>query len=388
MAEPSLSISRCNYPVELQEAILDYLIPWDRGVLFTLSRVCRFWRHRSYRHLFSAIPIAQSTVMPFYDLALDPFSLAGIFPHIHDIHFRTIPLANGWNAAQLVILDKVLVLLSQHTTVTSVVLSGFSMDCHRREVPSFRRSLFTAVTRLTISGGRFRNPKELAQELSIFSQLQTVDFHAVYCDWEIDTKVKHPPGLYGLTVAVHAGSPYEKTISWKLQCPLTAVEEDELHAFGSIVNADVHGTIRRLGTSLYDLQVQLERGPSQNLSFSPCLRRISIGSPTLVLSIMTWVPRILYSLAKTDTPALKILEIIFASSRQFHLDKPFLRCLSVVLSQPQYSGVLKIHFIAYYHIFDDEVEQTIVKVIQGGLERWNSRGLLEFSFRTHDCDWA
>src|ERR1700761_8665745 len=79
------------------------------------------------------------------------------------------------------------------------------------------------------------------------------------------------------------------------------------------------------------------------MSANTALQHLHLSSPSRVLSTIEWIPSIL---ARINTPNLRTLHFTFAQSRQFHLDRPFLKVLAQILEDPRFQKLQSIRFSA------------------------------------------
>ncbi|KAF9477740.1 hypothetical protein BDN70DRAFT_880851 [Pholiota conissans] len=380
-------------PVELQDIILDLLFSSDEEETRALSAVCQHWRLKIYRHAFAEVHINQTTAEHFSSIVDSPFSCSGILPAIKDLHLRTKGCEGHWTASEHIALTSVLEKTCQWSKVTSLELKKDGGDC-RLGLQHFSAFSFPYLTTLTLRRLTFVGPKDFIGFIGLFPALKHVNFDDVRCDWPEEIRSKIPSGDFVLALVIHSVSARRTTIKWTLEGPVSSIDPEDIYSLGWLTQADIQTLLRTIGPSLRTLDIDFQLPYSSllehlvnalDLSVTPRLRHIRIGSSTRVLSFMDWVPRVLYGLAKTNHPCLDVLEIRFASSRQFHLDRPFLRCLTVGLEEPQYSAIKKINFIAYHdNLFDKDVEKAITQTIQKDLMRWHEQGLIALTFRLRE----
>ncbi|TFK34524.1 hypothetical protein BDQ12DRAFT_726752 [Crucibulum laeve] len=154
------------------------------------------------------------------------------------------------------------------------------------------------------------------------------------------------------------------------------------------LNSNIPSFVQALGPSLHHLEIASQfhdmdsndAFATLDLSSATSLKHFCAGSSTRVLSLIPWVLRIISQLPESSPPTLKILQIAFASSRQFFLDLPFLRCLSSILARPGFSKLEIIHFVAFSNVPDEETKHEVISTISTTLEEWNSKGVLRFTF--------
>lgn len=117
-----------------------------------------------------------------------------------------------------------------------------------------------------------------------------------------------------------------------------------------------------------------------DLSSTTSLEQLSLGSSKRVLSLLPWVPLVLKDLPKTHSPTLLYLEFAFASSHQFHLDKPALMSIAHILESPQFQRLQKIHFVVFDATGDQELLKLVKHMIYEVFENWRDTGVLTFTF--------
>lgn len=122
---------------------------------------------------------------------------------------------------------------------------------------------------------------------------------------------------------------------------------------------------------------------SLDLSYCTSLRHLNLYCPGRVLGLISWLPTILN---KINSPELRTIEISFASSRQFHLDEPYLKYLASILSKPQFKGLELIHLVAVNGRCDAQKTAGVVaKCVRTVLGPWEQKGVLKFSFKYPGC---
>lgn len=115
-----------------------------------------------------------------------------------------------------------------------------------------------------------------------------------------------------------------------------------------------------------------------DLSAAHSLRYITVGSSRSVLSLLTWVPSLLVHIP--STASMKEVRIVFASSRQFDLDQPFIRWLASTLSEDNkpFHTLESVHFMAFGTLGDETIEEKICSTV---LTEFGGRSnIVKFSF--------
>lgn len=120
--------------------------------------------------------------------------------------------------------------------------------------------------------------------------------------------------------------------------------------------------------------------PSERIDLSSAcdLQSLAIGSSRCVLSLLTWVPTLLGQIP--ESAALREIRIVFASSRQIDLDRPFIRWLAntIITGRGPFITLECIHFMAFGTLGDTEIEEKISNVVTN--EFRDCVDLVRFSF--------
>lgn len=90
--------------------------------------------------------------------------------------------------------------------------------------------------------------------------------------------------------------------------------------------------------------------------------------------------RLLDQMPDSSGPTIRTLQLAFASSRQFHLDQPYLRCLAKVLSKSMFSALKTIHIVAFSQTVDSSLDITVMSSVTEALDYWHQRDALRFTF--------
>ena len=405
-------------PVELHDMILTTLLNLDGKSARPLSTVCQHWRMRLYKSIFTYIYLDQSSAISFSRLLACSFSRSAILPAVRTLHLN----ANSrrpWSETGLISIKHLLVQFAQTTNINTLVLSdvggigGSPLDFSSLSLPFFRSVGTVKLCRVI-----FKEPSGFKEFFKQFPALKHAEFIDVLCPWSNAHWTKLPPGEFTLKLVVHSVSSHRTSIRWTLTDSISTIDVDDLCGLGQLTTADMPALLRQIGPVLRELDVDFQ--PEQmhgqyllpslftrfqtylsflfgadlfldsvvnaiDLSTARSLRHIRLGSSTHVLSCMHWVPNVLCGLPAASSPSLKVLAIRFASSRQFHLDRPFLRFLTRCLCKRQYSAVRKIHFIAHHDgPFDQCIERAITQSIQAELPHYHKQGLVRITFRPRE----
>ncbi|KJA25054.1 hypothetical protein HYPSUDRAFT_435296 [Hypholoma sublateritium FD-334 SS-4] len=379
-------------PVELHDMILSALLRLDGKSARPLSSVCHHWRMQLYKSIFADIHLDQLTAIPFSRLLAGSFSCLAILPSVRNLHLNT----NGqrpWSDTDIVIIKHLLVQFALRTNLSSLALSDVDgAGKYQLDITSLSLPSFSSVNTVKLCRIIFKEPSSFRKLFALFPAVKHVEFNGILCPWSNEHWSELPPGEFALNLVVYSASSHRTNIQWTLTDPIASIKMEDLCSLGQLTTADMPTLLRQIGPALRELDVdfqpELMHGllldsvvNALDLSAARFLRRIRLGSSTHVLSCMHWVPNVLYGLSAVNNPSLKVLAIRFASSRQFHLDRPFLRFLTRGLCKRQYSAVRKIHFIAHHDCpFDQCTERAITQSIQAELPHYHKQGLVRITF--------
>ncbi|KAF8885485.1 hypothetical protein BD779DRAFT_1673659 [Infundibulicybe gibba] len=383
-------------PLELQEDIIDRHGA-SKPMLAICSLVCKHWRLRSHYHTFATIRLTQHSVHGFHFLMKDPFSRSAVFPRVRHLYLGPPTPSLSWERPQLIDLYAILAYLSKLGNTETLAFGNLRWIMLGAEVLTLIYSGFQKIQCLELSNIRFSTPLEFTDFIRAFPFLRRIVMQDVTYPEHPQTvpslpPCPIPPGQYGLSLCSgFKDQRLKKHLRWTRIQGLEPLNPNELAELGSqisAINDDVSSLLRALGPSLHHLELSSQSLytlsdtglHTLNLSDLPHLTHLSLGSSARVLSLLSWIVVLLEQIPKSTRPALRVLRIAFASSRQFHLDIPFLRCLAEVLTRPQFGRLQVIHFVAFNDFVDQELELTVERVVGDILSAWAQQGILKFTF--------
>ncbi|KAF8992364.1 hypothetical protein BDQ17DRAFT_1413386 [Cyathus striatus] len=417
-------------PLELQESIIDHL-QHDKKFLALASLVCRDWRLRSYKHVFSSITITNLSVLVYALFLQNSFSASAIFFQVRRVRLGPANCTHPWTRQHLNALREVLSCLKSWGNITHFALSRVRWTTIGFDIMSFIYNNFKMVSTIHLSGMWFSMPAEFIDLIAAFPRLKYVTFQDIECLWVPDsptainpspTSTSYntsssllPPGSYSCSFRVQENHTLRKDVRWTrhtshLYAPLNRIELTRLAAHASVHNIDISSFIHSLGPSLHHLEITSpfqtllvfgdkilkffvlffalrvkdlwSENPAHSLDLSRTtgLRQFSAGSPARVLTLLPWIVTILSQLPPTSRPTLRVLQIAFASSQQFFLDAPFLRSLASVLSHSQFENLQVIHFVAFSDCNENRLNVRMEQSIKQHMGYWHQKGALRFTF--------
>ncbi|KAF9048933.1 hypothetical protein BJ165DRAFT_1071241 [Panaeolus papilionaceus] len=386
-----------SFPTEIKDSVLS-IIARDGSTRRIATQVSSHFRDEIYRLIFCDVVLDGERTAGFLDLVSSSFSATGILPRIRNFVLKITP---SWTDREWSALENLFPLLALNDNLRS-----FSFSCTAcpvfGEPPSKciqpQLTKFSSVRLLKLRGLAFHRSEDLENLLTCFPQVMHIELQSVACNWETkDSSHLQLPGEFSAQFNMEGAQKYHKIVHWKLSEPVFTLQANQIDALAHIANSTVSSSLQSLGLSLHHLSVGFHLYDFQtvssndilktfDLSSTPKLRRLSLGSSRHVLSLMPWVPVILYTLSKSDSSTLTTLEIVYASSRQIHLDRTFLRCLSFALSEPAFKTLQTIHFIGYQNNpCDLSIQKIVQDQIKSVLRLWDEKKMLEFSFRKSIC---
>ncbi|KAK0472012.1 hypothetical protein IW261DRAFT_1571258 [Armillaria novae-zelandiae] len=379
-------------PLELQEEIIDELSA-DIKNLKKCSFVCKRWRSRTHFHAFSSIRLQHTSVETFSSFRDNPFSFFTIYPRARRIrvvgshqHHDAI----SWNSSQLRALARALQGLRDVGNASVLVLENLNWEALAGSpIPSLMLSL-DSVSSLELSSVTFPRHLQFAELVAGFTALR----HVVFQDIEfgdpqpvlerlLADKIMMDDEKSALSLR-GAGTFLRKSLHWACHSPKRG------EALTTIIGAhvsrytDPSAILRSLGSSLNYLEIVSLADISSDtiistvdLSSNTSLRRLSLSSPFRVLSLIPWLNHVLLQIS---SPCLRVLDIAFAASRQFHLDEPFLKYLDKVLSSPQFTELQLIQLIVVNGRLYPDLHLGMDSCVRSAMPSWDRKGVLRVSF--------
>ncbi|PPR04821.1 hypothetical protein CVT24_007081 [Panaeolus cyanescens] len=390
-------LSLSSFPNEIKDIVVSMLAQ-DASARKDIVLVSAHFRKLVYRLIFRDFVLDGKCIAGFHDLMSSSFSAAAILPRIYNFALEVSPT---WADQEWHALSSLLPLLALNSQIHSFSIncasSGVFGECPSRQTQP-QLTAFPSVRVLKLQGLSFSQADDLEVLLFRFPNVTRIELRSVMCRWKTgDLSRVQLPGKFSAQFDVEDPQQHRKIVHWQLSEPVSSLKPDQIAALANIANSTVSSSLQSLGLSLHHLSVRFHLYDFQtfspddmlqtfDLSATPQLRKLSLGSSSHVLSLMPWVPAILYTLSKSDSSTLTTLEIVYASSRQIHLDRAFLRYLSFALSEPPFKALQTIHFVGYQDNPTDLSLQKLVKdLIKSVLWRWDEKSMLEFSFRKTIC---
>ncbi|KAJ4480267.1 hypothetical protein J3R30DRAFT_2602402 [Lentinula aciculospora] len=252
---------------------------------------------------------------------------------------------------------------------------------------------FWEIEHLSMHHLYFAHLGQFSDFVAKFRLLRTLDLQSIECSvrekWNVSFrsntsyKLSHRVSLDG------TGAIFSKKLTWIYP---KCISQEQRHNY-SICGAQVFcnsptssDLLRSLGPLLSRLDITSSENisadsniTSLDISGNSSIRHLHLSSPARVLSLISWLPALL---ARVKSSELRTLHVSFAQSRQYHLDRPFLKHIAGILDEPQYQGLELIEFIASSPScgrLEDAVKNEIIACIRSCLPSWDERGLLAFT---------
>ncbi|KAG6917852.1 hypothetical protein DXG01_000757 [Tephrocybe rancida] len=389
-------------PVELQYTIIDYL-QLDGHSLARCSAVCAHWRLRSYKHKFANVSLAWGSVLFFLPLVQNEFSASAVVPSVRGIRIYGPPHAfPAWDAHKLSALTEVLSTLSSSGKLAEFALQNLAWAAPHRPALSLGLPDLSTITSLELVQTNFSTRTELVAFLDNFQGLRHLVLEDVDCiSYPQPSLHAVPSGSYGLALRCSQDFSLRKRLRWDCSSPesspVSTQELADLAIYMSGRHYEVEDILPTFGRYLHRLQLatqtirvyptitleissQLTTHPPDtypdavlhnlDLSHTTSLKQLSLGSSKRVLSLLPWVPLILAQVPVSKPPSLTHLQFAFASSRQFHLDRPTLLIISDALSKPQFQDLQTIHFAVFDATGDRELLKIVKQTVCEALGSW------------------
>ncbi|KAJ3930347.1 MAG: hypothetical protein NXY57DRAFT_317867 [Lentinula lateritia] len=388
----STVIVKVSLPSELQDMIIERMLDLDNAYLLLASLVCRDWRYYSYQQVFSSICFDSHSIPVFASFLDNPFSRTAIFPRVRRLRILGNGKASLWTSTLLIDLVKLLHHLVQIGRISDLVLDNLTWAVLDPALAPILTD-FLSIERLSMRRICFAQLGQFSDFVAGFRLMRSFDLESIEC-----------PPLVGWNHPLPSLAPYElghcvslersnATSSAKLTWVYPKCISREERSVSSIHGAQIFcisptssDLLRSLGPLLARLHIISENITadediaSLDISMNPSIRHLHLSSPTRVLSMISWLPPLL---ARVKGSNLKTLHMSFAQSRQFHLDRPFLKHIAGILDKPQYQGLEMIEFIASSAScgrLEDDVKQDIISCIRSCLPYWERKGILAFNF--------
>ncbi|KAK7442507.1 hypothetical protein VKT23_016105 [Stygiomarasmius scandens] len=406
-------------PPELQEHIID-LLGRAKEDLLAASLVCKHWRYRSYAYIFLSITLNSCSVDAFGSFLDISFSRSVIFSRVRRVRilgvggrFPAVP----WTAFRRKTLHAILSYLVSEQRMSCLVMEDINWSHLDTEVILTLAELGPMVASIELQNVYFPDIRSYCDFIGAFESLRTFGFRNIECAHG-EVVLSQTQGSFNssdpasdpeqrTTVLL---KPPEQFIQARIDCSLTlrncerGLEKKLSCLFSDSLSREASWEITRLGT-----QTSLVAGhaPSLLKSLGPFLKRLQIisqhnvlsdrtitaldissntslqylsfYSPDRVFGMISWLHPILRQITGYS---LRILEVAFASSRQFHLDQRLLRFVGRELERPQFSQLKIIHFWVnrMHSRYDVALENNIVKYVKETLSNWSEKGVLRFTF--------
>ncbi|KAG5352389.1 hypothetical protein E4T56_gene11190 [Termitomyces sp. T112] len=383
-----------SLPIELQYTIIDYLHS-DFRSLAKCSAVCISWRLHSYKYKFARITLAWGSVLFFLELLKNGFSASAVIPSVRSVHIRGPPNAlPTWDVQKMAAIQEILWALTASRNIRGFSLQNLAWILPALAVPSLNFSGLSTVSTLELLQISFYTRAELVAFLNNFHRLDHLVLEDVDCALQSRPPTISetlPPGSYGLALRCPQDFSLKKRLRWDSMTNHSGVSAEDLAdltMFMSERHHEIAAILPYFGPSLHRLQLSTQTIHTYpdaainelDLSSSTSLKQLSLGSSKRVLALLPWVPLILRRLPKSDPPTLMHLEFGFASSRQFHLDRPILLIISDILMSPQFQKLQIIHFVVFDATGDRELLKLVKHTICETFASWRDKGAVSFTF--------
>ncbi|KAG7444639.1 uncharacterized protein BT62DRAFT_217402 [Guyanagaster necrorhizus] len=379
-------------PLELQEEIIDELSA-DLQNLKKCSFVCKRWRSRTYFHAFSSIRLQHTSVETFSSFRDNPFSFFTIYPRARRIRIVGSHQHHdgvSWNSSQLEALAGALQGLKDIGNASVLILENTNWEALAGSpIPSLMLSLDT-ISSLELSYVTFPQYTHFSELVAGFTALR----HVVFQDIEFGDSQPVLQRLLAETIMMDdekcalsfrgAGTFLRKSLHWVCHSPKTGDELTSKVGVHVSRYTDPSVILRLLGSSLNYLEIVSLADTSSDtiistvdLSSNTSLRRLSLSSPFRVLSLNPWLNHVLLQIT---SPCLRVLDIAFAASRQFHLDEPFLKYLDKLLASPQFAELQLIQLIVVNGRLYPDLRLSMDSCVRSAMPSWDKKGVLRVSF--------
>ncbi|THU98374.1 hypothetical protein K435DRAFT_31774 [Dendrothele bispora CBS 962.96] len=400
-------LTQHRLPTELQEYVID-LLSGTRENLLTTSLVSKHWRYHSYGYLFPSVTLDGRSVEAFRSFLDMSFSRSVIFSRVRRVRIiGGYSLDSSWTASRR---QDLRAILSYLTSKQLQNLSNLSMEALNwsqlgSEVIFYLTKLAPMITSLELQNVQFPHARSYSDFVGAFVSLRTFGFSNVECAQGEIILVRPNQGVLLSRHTVTSES--EQT---RIKCSLVlrsseeALEKNLSCLYSEVLPQETSREITKLGTqtslmkgnasfllkSLGPLLTRLQIASRQNIfsdqiiasldiSNNTSLQYLSFYSPDRVFGMISWLLPILRQVTACN---LRVLEIVFASSHQFHLDQRLLRFIGKELERPQFSQLEIIHFLVnrIRGRCDAVLENNIVKHVKETLSDWNKKGVLRVNF--------
>ncbi|KAE9390611.1 hypothetical protein BT96DRAFT_925797 [Gymnopus androsaceus JB14] len=390
-------------PPELQDMIIEMTldINLNRSCLLSTSLVCSYWRQRTYERAFSSLCFSYRSIPAFASFLDNPFSRPAIFSRARRIRIIGSGETFRRNTGQV---QSALTRLLQHLAKIGKI-STLALDNLRWTVidPAIVSCLtkFKTVESLSMHHIHFAEYSQFSDFVANFPSLRAFEFQNIECSggnarWDgcqvqRELCTSDETGQCAVTLDGN-GQMLVKQLTWMYSRYITQELRRSVSFYGaqtSYISNDVPGLLRSLGPLLTQLEIISPENPMDDpaiafldISANSLLQHLHLSSPNRVISMVSWLPSLL---GKIKNCKLRTLHVSFAQSRQFHLDRPFLKHLGRILEGPSFQELELIEFTASSTRsggieLEDAVKRTIMDCIRSSLPSWDRRGVLELVF--------
>ncbi|KAJ3715230.1 hypothetical protein DFJ43DRAFT_849246 [Lentinula guzmanii] len=385
-------MAAARLPLELQDMIIESILDLDRSYLSLASLVCRDWRNRSYERGFSSIYFSSHSIPVFASFLENPFSRPAIFTRVRRLRILGGGETFIWSTSLLGDLVKLVHHLAQIGRISVLTLDNLNWAVLDPALAAMLTD-FRATERLYMHRIYFAHLGQFSDFVARFRflrafDLQSVEF-AARSGWNIHLPLL-TPYEFGHCVSLDANNmTLSKRLTWFYPKCISLEQQRLSTVHGAQIFCDSStgsDLLRNLGPLLTRLDIISEsiaadeNIASLDISTNFSIRHLHLASPARVLSMISWLPSLL---ARVKSLNLRTLHVSFAQSRQFHLDRSFLKHIAGILAEPQYQELEVIEFIASSARcgrLEDSVKTDIIRCIRSCLPSWDKRGILAFTF--------
>jgi hypothetical protein len=341
------------------------------------------------------------------------FSRLAIFSRIRRVHIVGDGETFHSNQGQRNSLLNILRYLAQIGNISDLVVENFDWAALDPAIAVSLESL-KPIGRLSILRAFFTNFLQFSDFVARFYSLRAFDFQSIECSvphWDTGQSGKSyrqdDSGQCSVTF-YGASRTLDKKLTWVYSKCASQEAKQMLSFYGaqtSCYSADASGLLRMLGPLLrrleivspgdwllgrfhvFDANLLLPENAdadaiiaSLDVSMNSSLQYLHLSSPNRVITSISWLPSILLKITSSN---LKRLHISFSQTRQFHLDRPFLKQVAQILERPQFQELELIEFNITGSgrvNLEGVAKGKIVDCIRSCLPSWDERGILAFAF--------
>ncbi|KAJ3835860.1 hypothetical protein F5878DRAFT_626804 [Lentinula raphanica] len=381
-------------PSELQDIVIESILDLDSSYLSLASLVCRAWRNRSYERAFSSICLSSRSIPVFVSFLENSFSRPAIFPRLRRLRI----LGDGdtflWSTLHLQDLSRLLRHLAQIGRISTLTLDNLNWAVLDPALAAMLTE-FDGLERLCMHRISFTDLGQFSDFVAEFRLLRAFDLQHV--EWAARGGLLVSPSLltpyergHGVSLDAH-GMDLSRTLTWSYP-ERVSLEQRRLSAThgAQIFCKSPSGSdlLRFLGPLLTRLEISSSEDiaadmklASLDISLNFSIQHLRLASPARVLSMISWLPPLLANVRSSN---LRTLRISFSQSRQFHLDRPFLKHIAGILDEPQFKELELIEFIAHSSscgMLEDSVKTEMIRCTRACLPSWDKKGIISFTFQ-------